>query len=79
MTDTTKHIAALRGQLANLAGMKATARQAEANIQTAAGKRIEAVDADLKAVRPRVHLDTGAAKQYEALTIERARLQRILS
>lgn len=52
MNDTTKHIAALRGQLANLAGMKAAAKQAEANIQTAAGKRLEAVDADLKALRP---------------------------
>jgi hypothetical protein len=52
MTDTTKHIAALRGQLANLAGMKATAKQAEANIQTAAGNRLKAIDADLKVLRP---------------------------
>lgn len=79
MTDTTKHIAAIRAQLANLAGIKSAAMQSESAIQTAAEKRLEAVDANLKALKPRVFLDDGAAKQYEGLTLERGRLQRILS
>lgn len=61
MTDTTKHIAALRGQLANLAGIKSAARQSEAAIQSASEKRMEVVDASLKALKPRVFLDDGAA------------------
>lgn len=74
-----KHIVALRAQLANLAGIKSAAKQSEAAIQTAAGKRLEVVDASLKALKPRVFLDDSAAKQYEELTLERGRLQRILS
>lgn len=48
MTDTTKHIAVLRGQLANLAGMKSSAKQAEKNIQTSAGNRMAVLEADIK-------------------------------
>ena len=78
MTDTIQHTTALRRQLASLAGIKASARYAEGNIQDAAGKRLEAVDADLAAIKPRVYLDDGAAKQYEDLTLERGRLNNIL-
>jgi hypothetical protein len=78
MNDTTQHTSALRVQLVKLAGMRARSEQAEKNIQTAAGKRLEAVEADIKALRPRVFLDDGAARQYDGLTLERGRLQRIL-
>lgn len=77
--NQTKHTAALRAQLTDLAGMRAAAQHADGQIVAAAAKRLDAVTADLEKLRPRVHLDEEAARRYEALTLERGRLERILT
>lgn len=77
--DPTKYAAAIRSKLGKLAALGAQAKASEGAIQDAAGKRLEAVDADLARLRPRVMLDDQAAQKFEELTIERGRLQRVLS
>ena len=75
--DPTKYMEAIRSKLGKLSALGAQAKASEGAIQDAAGKRLEAVDADLARLRPRVMLDDQASQKFEELTMERGRLMRI--
>ena len=76
--DQAKVRAAIRSRLSNLAGLRARADAVDEKLQEAAQKELERVSQDLDKLRPRVHLDEAAADQYQALILDRARLERIL-
>jgi hypothetical protein len=73
-----RYTAAIRSRLGKLAALGAKAKASEDAIQEAANKRLEAVDADLAKLRPRVMLDDEAARKFEELTLERGRLMRMI-
>ncbi len=73
-----KHLDAARARLAHLGGLAARTEQAEKKILEAAQSRLEAVDADLAKLRPRVLLDPETGKQYQSLTMERGQLQTVI-
>lgn len=73
------HIAAARRRLAHLSGLRARTAAAEARILDAARARLDAVDADLVRLRPRVNTDPHAAERYQALVLERGQLHRVAS
>ena len=70
-----RHIDASKRRLAHLAGLAAKTEEAERRILAAATHRIEAVEADLGVLRPRVQIDPAAAGRYQELTLERGQLQ----
>ena len=71
------HVTAARRRLGHLAGLTRRAVDSEARIRDAAEKQRDAADADLNRLRPRVHLDDGAADEYQRLTLERGKLDTI--
>jgi hypothetical protein len=74
-----KHIAGTKSRLAQLAGLAARTEAAERRIAGAAEDRRAALCADLDKLRPRVHLDPGAAEQYQALVLERGQIDTVLA
>ena len=77
--DGKRYQAAVKRRLADLGRMGAEVDAVERKIHGHAADRLEAVQADIKKLRPRVLLDDKAAERYRALIDERAKLQRIIA
>lgn len=72
------YINAIRSRLGKLSALGANAVDTDKAIVTAAGQRLEAVEADLEKLRPRVLLDDGVAQRYQELVLERGRLVKMM-
>ena len=72
MTDLSK-------ELSDLASMDGRTRRAAAHIETAALQRREEVERRLAELRCQVLSDAAAATEYQALVLERGRLDRVLA
>jgi len=69
----------LSGALAELAGLSMRQKRAEHSIANAAAARREEIDGNLAKLRSRALTDAAAAEEYQALVLERGRLDRVLA
>lgn len=76
---SSAHLDAARARLADLGGLSAHTADTERRILEAAEHRLEAVQADLDKLRPRVNLDDDAADRYSALVLERGQLSTVIA
>lgn len=76
--DQAKIRTVIRSRLQGLSKLRARTDETDRRLQEAAQKELERVNRDLDKLRPRVHLDEAAADRYQALILDRARLERIL-
>ncbi len=74
-----KHITGAKARVQHLAGLQAKTDAAERKILEAAQHRAGEVEARLKALRPRIDLDTSAADTYQELTLERGQLALVIA
>lgn len=83
MTSATgrqdRHIAAAKSRLAHLGALAAKTAAAEQQILAAAESRLETVAAELERLRPRALADRAVGDRYQALTLERGRLETIIA
>lgn len=78
-TSPDQRIAGARRRIAHLASLADKTDTTERAILAAATDRLEAVQAGLVTVRPRVDLDPAAADRYRALTLERGQLEGVIA
>ena len=71
---SSEHIAAAQDRLGHLAGLANKTHHAERKILDAAEKRRASIDADLVKLVSRVYTDPAASDQYQAMVLERGRL-----
>lgn len=74
-----RHIDAAKRRLAHLGGLSARTEATERRILDAAQARIEAVEADLNALKGRALVDDEAADRYRALTFEHGQLDMVIA
>ena len=65
-------------QLARLAGLAARTHASEQRILARAQARESEIDGQLEQLRPQAMGDDGAAKQYQLLILERAKLAQVI-
>lgn len=68
-----------RRQLNGLQLLAYKTEQAERRILQAAEERLDAVQSELGTLRPRVLADADAAERYQALILERGKLQQVIA
>lgn len=77
--NSDQHISAAKRRLVHLHGLAAKTEETERRILASAEQRLTAVTGDLDRLRPRVHLDQDAASRYQDLTLERGKLELVIS
>ena len=74
-----KHIAAAKRRLVHLSGLAATTEAHERKILGAARSRKEAIETDLKALKPRAIADASAGERYLELTQELGQVDLVIA
>lgn len=68
-----------RRQLSGLQLLAYKTEQAERRILQAAEERLDAVQSEIGTLRPRALADADAAERYQALILERGKLQQVIA
>jgi hypothetical protein len=74
-----EHHKAIQNRLVKLASLGAKTDATEAKILEAAQHRLESVESQIKQTRPRAILDDKAGERYQALVLERGRLNLVIA
>ena len=75
----SRHVSAVKSRLVHLAGLGERTATAEKAILAAAVNRRKAVNADLDTLRSKVNLDDDAAERYQALILERGKIDTVIA
>jgi glutathione S-transferase len=75
----TEFTSGIRQKLSELNGLSLKSQAADRRIAEAAEDRLRVVEAEIQKLRPTVLTDPSAADRYQALILERGRLQTLLS
>jgi hypothetical protein len=73
-----QYTSGIRRQLAALHGLDRQTAKSERAILDASSGRLQEVQKEIEALRPAVSIDPLAAQRYEALVMERGRLNQII-